>query len=881
MTIICIPDMKLLIIKILCFLLTLLITFPAFSQVQDSLITAAEDTSAAEDTTGIDYGGELEEFDVINNVITLTGTENNLAWILYEDLRLEALKITYFQGKDSVIAEGMEVAANPDSFSGGKKLIGQPVVIQEGENPLIGVKMVFNLVTRKAKVEQGRTEFEGGYYFGEDLVRVNTDYIQIEDGYYTSCDKAGEPHFHFRAKQMKMKIKDKIVAKPIVFYIGDLPVMMLPFGVFPITGGRSSGFIMPSYGQNEREGRFLQHLGYYFAINDYTDLAVMMDYYDKAGMLVSGDFNYSKKYSYRGSINGSISRKSFGNRLDLEDYTKERQWDLRIRHSQEFEGRDMNLSVYGNFQSGQSFNQLFSNNIDVVTQRLLSSNATFNKQFGKNSLSVNLSRYEDLENGNINETLPRATFQRNGPVFPFRSGDGTGAGQNGFLSNLNFTYNANLNNKRSKTKQTDYVDIDTTGFGTDYDGALADTLEYFDDVIRAGMQQNINFSAPVRVFKHFSFSPGLRYAEEWFNEARKFTGLDENGDPEYAKETGFYSRRTFNLSVSGNTKFYGVFNPNMGRLKTIRHVVTPSISFSLRPDFSELGWGYYDTYIDSEGKEEKYDRFSNSIFGGTPQSRSKSISFGVSNLFQIKTQNGEKEEKFDILNVSLRTSYNFALPDGDKKLSNLSTSARILKFIPLNMSASHSFYRHGTNEFLFKHKPVWKSLRMLSMRFDTSFDLKSRQMEQSREEDVATEADFLSRGFQGTPFSSDSYKERFTPENDLDQQDIPWDLRVSSVFSLNKLDPENTRKTFSANVTFNFQLTPGWRIGFRGDYDIIDKDIGYQQFSFYRDLHCWEIKGSWTPSASRLSGIWFEIRVKDPKLSDLKIKKSSRALGFR
>jgi hypothetical protein len=154
-------------------------------------------------------------------------------------------------------------------------------------------------------------------------------------------------------------------------------------------------------------------------------------------------------------------------------------------------------------------------------------------------------------------------------------------------------------------------------------------------------------------------------------------------------------------------------------------------------------------------------------------------------------------------------------------------------------------------------------------------------MEQSRDEDVATEADFLSRDFQSYPFGADSYKERFTPENDLDQQDIPWDLRVSSVFRLSNLTPDKTTKSFSTNVNFNFHLTKNWRIGFRGDYDLVKKDIGYQQFSFYRDLHCWEIKGSWTPSASRLSGIWFEIRVKDPKLSDLKLEKSSRALGFR
>ncbi|GAG28157.1 unnamed protein product, partial [marine sediment metagenome] len=201
-------------------------------------------------------------YDFVNGINIYYGTENKLAKITYEGMTLESMQITWHMDGDSIVAVGITVPADKDSFPDGFKLIGQPVFTQEGQEPVTGLRMVYNLQTKKAKIVEGRTKFEGGFYYGENITRVDEDHLQIVEGYYTTCDKE-EPHFHFQSSRMKLAIGDKIVAQPVILYVHDVPVFFLPFGVFPVHGGRSSGFIMPSYGESRVEGRHLRGIGYY------------------------------------------------------------------------------------------------------------------------------------------------------------------------------------------------------------------------------------------------------------------------------------------------------------------------------------------------------------------------------------------------------------------------------------------------------------------------------------------------------------------------------------------------------------------------------------------------------------------------------------------
>ncbi|GAG25082.1 unnamed protein product, partial [marine sediment metagenome] len=242
-----------------------------------------------------------------------------------------------------------------------------------------------------------------------------------------------------------------------------------------------------------------------------------------------------------------------------------------------------------------------------------------------------------------------------------------------------------------------------------------------------------------------------RYKEEWYSESIR-KSVDEKNNIITGKEKGFFVRRTGSLSVGLNTKLYGLFNPNIGGLRSIRHVLTPALSFSYRPDFSELGFGYYTTYSDTSGEEIEYDRFGDALFGRTSSGKSKSLSMSLQNLIQVKTLTGETENKFDLLNISMSASYNFAAPQNSRKLSDLRTSIRLMKYANLTLSTVHSFYtfdpvtKRRTNTYLFDTSSSWqkkKFIQLTSLSASTSIRLKSRQPEEPQEVTEEAESDIF------------------------------------------------------------------------------------------------------------------------------------------
>jgi len=835
----------------------------AAAQRPDSLgITVADIVSPvrSELDTLIDSGApERREIDLRRSISVLYGNEDNPAWFTYQDMKIEAIKITVY-GEDSLVAVGMRVKADPDSFPSGYRYIGQPVFTRTGDDPLTGHKMVYNLRTKKGAIDEGRTKFEGGYYFGENITRLDQEYIQIKDGYYTTCDLEENPHFHFRASQMKMKIKDKVVAKPVVFYISDVPVFVLPFGVFPIQGGRSSGFIMPSYGQSPVEGRYLQGIGYYWAASDYFDAKMMMDFYDKSGVMFHGDARYNVRYKMNGRISGSITRKNFAEK-------KTRRWDLTVSHNQEIDPT-LKISASGRFVSDNSFYRQFSLNRDQRAQQRIYSSARIDKRWNNNSMTVTLAREQNLYNGNINETLPSISFRRGTPFYPFKRGaaaQGNGSSQKeNFLSTFGITYNSELMNKRSKT--------------------LNQPDSSFSRKTRSGMRHNISLTSPQKLLKYFSINPSMSYKEEWFNEAIEKT-LDDSGKVVSNKVHGFFTRRIYSLSVGASTKIYGMFTPKIGSLKAVRHVMTPNVSFSYTPDFSDQRYGYFATYKDAEGNDVKYDRFQESLYGATPQYKSKIMSFSLGNLFQAKTQSGDTENKFDFLSINSSASYNFLAPENAQKLSDLSSTIRIMNL--LNLSVSHSFYKYRTDqnkppEFLYdNNKPFFsRIIRLTRVSTSTSFSLKGGDDSKGGKSEQPKDA-FTSE-LAETPEKTES-EHRFRPENELKNQTIPWDLRVSMSFSHNRFNPNNPTTVFNARADFNIQATKNWRVGYQGSYNLKEWEITYHDFSIYRDLHCWELSFNWTPSSSSRSGFFVQINIKDPKLRDIKVRKTDfggSAIGY-
>ena len=859
----------------------------AFAQVQDTLVTTLGDTLFTLVDTGLDsvanngtftspINSDADSVSIVpGESITYFGTENKPAKISFEDMTIEAMKITLFLDGDSLVAEGISVPADRDTFPEGFRIIGSPVFTQEGQQPLTGSKMVYNLATKKAKILEGRTKFEGGFYYGDVITRVNSDILQIQDGYFTTCDIDKNPHFHFKSTHMKMKLLDKVVARPVILYIQNVPIFILPFGVFPVTGGRNSGILMPSYGQSQVEGRYLQGIGYYYAPNDYMDAKLEMDYYEKSGVLFRGNTQYAVRYKLKGGISGSLTRKSFGDNV-------ERRWDLRVNHSQIIDPTTR-LSVSGSFVSDGSFYKDRSFNREVRAQRFLISSATLTKRWedSKNNLSVSLSRREDMTTGETNETLPKISFTRNTPTYFFKRDRSGSAGLTTdvpFYETLNFSYNSELRNLRSKRIV-----------------AGSDTLsqKMFESKTRSGVKHNFTIGMQAKLFTHINITPRIQYVEEWFNEA-VIKRLDENKMVITGRETGFFARRTGSLTTQVQTKLYGTFNPNIGPIKSIRHEFTPSFSYSFTPDFSDPGFGYFASYLDTLGQEVEYDKFGNSLFGGTPRGETQSLGINLDNRIKIKTISGDTENTFDLMNINMSTSYDFAAPDNSRKFSDLTTSFRIIPFARLNLSTTHSFYlwdpvaNRRTNTLLYDTNKSWRKkqfIQLINLRASTRFSIASSGGQVTDIEDAEEEEeDAFDDEFAAGTIIGEDPQDRFKDTNTLDMMDIPWELSGGLQFNLNRINPTDTRKFFTTSATMKIQVTENWKVEYVAQFDLIDKSITYHDFKIYRDLHCWEFRFNWTPPNSSRSGFWLEIRVKDPKLRDLRIKKTDyggSALGYR
>lgn len=786
--------------------------------------------------TSIYYTGGTIEYDLKNEIVHLTAMDDDLARVEYRDMTLEAHKIRVNLDSMMLYAEGVEDTAHLLQ-DGTYPLKNTPIFKQQGRDPVSGRIIMFNLKNQKGRVIAGRTKFENGYYYGDRITKTGKDLFQIEDCIFTTCDQDSAPHFFFKADKMKMKLDDKVVVKPITAYIAGVPVGWFPFAVFSIRRGRQSGVIFPTWGTSLEEGRYIRGLGYYWAPNDYMDTKMLVDFFEKTGFLFRGDIRYAKRYQLGGNISGSFTRKNFLSGRE------ERLWDLQLQHTQEL-SPTMRLTMHGKFASNGSFYKNLSLDRQQRVQRELISDAAFYKSFpdAKNNLTVNLRRRHDLELGSIQQTLPQISFSHTQPIY-LTGTDSDKRGQH-WYSDMNFRYSSNLTNRYSKTRNT--------------------TSDKFQTKTRSGVSHNISFLAPMRVFRHLNLSPQIDYREEWFQKTR--TGeIDNDGQLLFREKSGFAARRTFNTGATLTTKIYGMFTPAIGSVQAVRHVITPSVSFTYRPDFSSSFWGYYQSAQDSIGNDFRYDRFGDVVFGGTSTGKRESINLSLRNLFQVKTLKEDQENKFDLFNANFSTSYNAAAEEF--RWADIRTSFRTMKFLDLDVSAAHSLYQFDRE----KGRPVNKFIsgfpRLVNFQTTMNFRLTGGRGGGTEDEQQIPETDEFTKAV-----TARDQQERFLKDDKSPPMSIPWDLSTGLRYNLSQFNPDAPRKTIAATLNMSLNLTSKWKVDYRTEIDLHQKRLIYQDFSFYRDLHCWEFRFNWTPTGY-LEGYYFILRIKAPQFKDLKVEK--------
>ncbi len=831
-----------------------LILLPALLFSQTAPDTLQRQPAKQSDLEGpVQYWADVILMNDDGNEIYLSGN----AKFIYQNMMLEAANIRLNQDEKMLYAEGLPDTVLPDGTQLYRNI---PKFSETGEKPMYGNFIEYNFETKRGRIQTGKTEMDPGYYKGQRIHKIADKTLLVKTGYFTSCEYIDQPHFYFKSDQMRVQMNDKVVAKPITFYIADIPLAVLPFGIFPNKTGRQSGILIPKYGESRIGGRFLRGIGYYWAPSDYYDATFSADFYDRLGFSYNGEMRYTVRYLLNGSVNGQYFPR------DPSTGRRNEQWRTSFSHNQNI-GQTISVSGSGSFVSSKNFIKNSSSDPEDRLQQNLTSNLSIRKSFkkSKNSLSLNFNRVQNLQSGQVDYTAPSISFSRpNSSIYETLSGKKVGS-ERAWYKNIYFSYNSNLLNRGSRTPVTtvDSNKVEHTDFTA---------------IQKAGIQHNFSFTSSQKVLKYINLSPNVSYREDWFNEVSDYELNDSSGVIESRQKKQFAARRTFNTSLGIRTTLYGLFEPNIGALKYIRHKMDPSLSFTYSPDFSDPFYGYFQNIADSTGVVQKKDRFAKSVFGGTPgRSSSRQMNVQLGNVFQGKLIDADgKETKIDLLTATFSTQHNF-LADS-LKWSNLNTSLRTSIFgNALQVSTSHSFYAlNENNKTINRLLPAeGKWPRLLNLTTSFGFRLNNKNLEkflfpEKTEVPGQPAASLPEAGDEGILTAQRQLSERTDLKESTKKINQPWSLSFNFNYSLNAANPEKRVERFGLNSSANFQLSKNWKINWNARFDLREKELTSQYFSIYRDLHCWEMSFNWQPTVQYYS---FQINIKSSMLQDIKYTK--------
>lgn len=815
----------------------------------------------------IEYNADIIAYNMEHEITSLRDD----ATINYGDMSMQAGQVGVYWRQNVLRAKSLIDTVGASDF---------PVLKQTGQEDFNGKTMIYDLKTQRGRVLAGRTQMEDGNYFGEEVTRINSDVYLMEDGYYTTCEDEDHPHFYFYSNKMKLFTDRIIIAKPVVLYIADIPLMALPFAVFPQKKGRTSGFILPSYDYRPNNGgRALKGFGYYWAMSDYSDYKMTGTFWDQYEEFnLRSVLRYKKRYKINGNIDGSMV--SQRDSLHLPATWK---WKLSFNHSQTIDP-SFSIRANGKLSGDASFDRKYSHDQDQRLDTKLHSGISINKKIESinSSISLNGSYDENLqvtrrveetpESAGINLSgpllaLPSFRFNRSSaPIIPIKGN------QSHWYNNFRWSYGNTFNNKR-KWNYLSYENPDTME---------TDSLLWEEDVVDTRTwNHNMSISGDTQVMSVLKLVGSVSYKEAWgfrymdpLLDADGLALIDSlSGNIKTTEIDGFIRRGTFSTRASLNTKLYGIFPVHIGPLQAIRHTLTPSVSLNYTPDFSTDYWGYTKQLVDTSGAEHTFDRFAGSDLGSTPSNEALSMSYSLNNVFDYKMFRNDEESKAQFFTWSLSGSYNFKADS--LKASDISNSFKLNlgKNFRLSPRATFELYERDSSGTRKINK--FRSPRMTRASFSFGFrlqgdapgGLKSDLVKNVDEDSLETES---SGGidFGSLSSSSSSSGRKATPA---------WTANFSFSYNHNHQNPnKDPLQTFNLGTSFKFNLSENWAITYNPRFNLMDKKIVSGSVGVTRDLHCWKLTLNWTPMG-RWGGLNLLIRPKAQQLQDLKVEhKSSR-----
>jgi lipopolysaccharide assembly outer membrane protein LptD (OstA) len=794
--------------------------------------TTAKKKSSQEITDTVYYESDEIDYDSDNKILTLIGKST----MKYQKITLNADTIVYDINNSLFTASG------------------KPMLIDNADTT-VGEQMVYNIKTRRGRVQYATTHLSDGYFHGARIVKTPKDEVYVDAGDYTTCEEAEKPHYFFYGKNIKIIPKDKMVSRPVVLNIGNTPVVALPYFVFPIDKNRKSGILTPSWGGHPTGGGYIENIGYYYVPNDYVDFLARGKVTEFREFVLEGASKYAWKYHLNGSINArSVLSTAFANESS--------QWALDYTHNQQLTPSGLTtLSGRGNLISNKKLYQESSENADELTNQNLTANFALAHRFEKLNASLNVSwdRTHNLIADSISENLPSINFNLpTRPIIPQKEGESSDSAK--WYNKITVGYNANGIVRHIRAKGDNKL-----------------------DTFNSGMHNAVSLNAPLSLFKHIRLTPsinaklstfdsysdttllGIRYDTLVVYDTLKSNTTDKHhtdytetkrdtltknglGEPDTIVITkskiikteqrqGYRSvvnNAWWNAGILASTNLYGLFPFRIFNFAGLRHTLSPSIGYTFTPEYNQ------DKYFANIGIP---------IATATKQKQVMTLSlenqFDGKILKSVKEQEKPSEVKFSILSGGVSASYDFEAEK--QKWSDLSVNASTgIKMIRLSYSSA--FWLYDQNSSL--TAPIMKTM---------NFTLSTGSL-----------------GARGKLWGGNLLELDSLTKFDRNRHEKGgaqnWDFSFTPTYSYSMSRATQTSmfiptKQYSLSASANINFTPNWSLSWSSNYNFTENQWVQNSINIHCDLECWDMRFQWRPE--RLNpGYYFVVNIK--KIPEIK-----------
>ena len=772
----------------------------------------------------------------------------------YQNIELTSAVITMNMDSSTVFAKGVADTTGVET--------GTPI-FKDGETPYESKIMRYNFKTKKGFINNIVTQQGEGYVTSEEGKKGADDEIYMRHGKYTTCDNHEHPHFYLRLSMAKVRPKKNVVFGPAQLVVEDVPLpIAVPFGFFPFNSSYSSGFIMPTYGDEMNRGFYLRDGGYYFAISDQMDLKVLGEIFTKGSWGLSAASNYNKRYKFSGSFNASYLVTKTGEK-NMPDYSVSKDFRIQWSHRQDAKANpNSSFSASVNFATSSydrsSLSSLY--NPQQYSQNTKASSVSYSRNFPEIGLNISstFNITQNTRDSSLSMTLPDVNISLN-RIYPFKRKKSVGDER--WYEKISLQYTGSITNSIS-TK----------------DNLLFKTpLTQWEN----GMQHKIPVSATFNLFKYINIVPSFNYTERWYLRKVKQSYDPSPASTDHVKRdtiNGFNRLYDYNLSLQMNTKLYGMYKPLFMKSKElqIRHVFTPTVNYTYTPDFGKSRYGYYDTYTytdeDGEVRTVEYSPYEGAVYGYPGKGMSQNISFSVDNNIEMKMKSDKDTTGYKKISLIDQLGASLSYDVANKRWSDLSMNLRLklIKSYTFNMNASFATYAYEFDEngnVVVGDRTEWSYGRFgrfqgysgsfsYTLNNDTFKKLFGKKEEDEKNKDnKGKEENEDEETDEETEEQNNNSNMRKTEKASVDSDGylafkFPWSVSLSYSYSIREdrskdINIKTMRYpyslTHSLNVSGNFKIGSRWNMTYSTGYDFTSKEMSMTTLNITRDLHCFNM----------------------------------------